>query len=257
MSTFVITIISIIVSSIIALLIAKWQMSRKKIVHFFINSYDIGKGLSLEFPEFRLTFNGEVLSNNVCVIKGGLMNVGVKDIDGLKGNSDITMNLPQGCTVKSIKVLPSNEKLYIQTEFCDNTIDFGINELFVTDEYLEYSAIVENIDNPYDIKFSHRIKDTKKEIENIIIGPDFIKKDSGIWRSIITALFIWGMPIGLCLRRYFEEGRFPYVFNSCVFLILFCFIALCNNYQGKRQTTCFKSSKKSQERIQAQSKVII
>lgn len=221
MSTFVITIISIIVSSIIALLIAKWQMSRKKIVHFFINSYDIGKGLSLEFPEFRLTFNGEVLSNNVCVIKGGLMNVGVKDIDGLKGNSDITMNLPQGCTVKSIKVLPSNEKLYIQTEFCDNTIDFGINELFVTDEYLEYSAIVENIDNPYDIKFSHRIKDTKKEIENIIIGPDFIKKDSGIWRSIITALFILGMPIGLCLRRYFEEGRFPYVLIAVFFSFFF------------------------------------
>lgn len=221
-------------------------MSRKKIVHFFINSYDIGKGLSLEFPEFRLTFNGEVLSNNVCVIKGGLMNVGVKDIDGLKGKSDITMILPQGCNVKALKVLPSNEKLCIQTEFCDNTIDFGINELFVTDEYFEYNAIVEKIDNPHDIRFSHRIKDTKNEIEDIFIGSDFTKQDSAYLRSITTVLSAFVFPGGVIWWGYFEYGKLFYLINnSCVSFNLICIISIFLFYQGNRQTTYFKSSKKS------------
>ena len=47
------TILSIIVSSIIAFFIAKWQMKKNKIVHFSVNSYDIGKGLSNEFPDFQ------------------------------------------------------------------------------------------------------------------------------------------------------------------------------------------------------------
>ena len=46
-------IISIIAGAIISYFIAKWQMKKNKIVHFSINSYDIGKGLSDEFPEFK------------------------------------------------------------------------------------------------------------------------------------------------------------------------------------------------------------
>lgn len=224
MNTVVLTIISIIAGAAITLLIAKWQMSRKKIVHFFINSYDIGKGLSLEFPEFRLTFNGDELSDNVSVIKGGLMNVGVKDIDGLKGNSDITMNLPQGCTIKALKVIPSDEKLCIQTGFCNNTIDFGINELFLTDEYLEYTAIVENIDNPHNIKFNHRIKDTKKEIENIYIGPDFIEKDSGIIRGITKLLLIWGISACILWLDFYEKGGLYYLISSIFLSVLFVLV---------------------------------
>lgn len=83
------TIISIILSAIIAFFIAKWQMKKNKIVHFSINSYDIGKGLSNEFPEFQLHYDGENLSNNVMVLKGGFMNVGRNDIDALKGDADI------------------------------------------------------------------------------------------------------------------------------------------------------------------------
>ena len=219
MNTVVITIISIIVTTVITLLIAKWQMRRKKNVHFFINSYDIGKGLSLEFPEFRLTYKGEELADNVCVIKGGLMNIGGKDIDGLKGKSDITMYLPQGCNVRALKVQPSNEKLWIQTAFNGNSIEFGIKELFVLDEYFEYTAIVENIDNFQKIKLNHRIKDTEKIIENIVIGPDFIKKDSSIWRSAFAALFVFGNPTGLFLWRYFTEGGLAYIIMSMFFLI--------------------------------------
>ncbi len=221
MNAVVITIISIIASAVISFLIARWQMRRKKIVHFFVNSYEIGKGLSIEFPEFQLTYKGEGLSDNVCVIKGGIMNIGKKDIDGLKGESDIIMNLPQGCNVRALKVHPSNENLWIQSGFSGNTIDFGIKELFVSDEYFDYTAIVENIDNPQNIKFSHRIKDTKKEIENIVVGPDFIKKDSGIWSSIFAALFIFGIPAGINLWRYFEEGRIAYIILSVFFFVIF------------------------------------
>lgn len=220
MNAVVITIISIIASAAVSFLIAKWQMRRKKIVHFFVNSYEIGKGLSIEFPEFQLTYKGEGLSDNVCVIKGGMMNIGKKDIDGLKGESDIIMNLPQGCNVRALNVQPSNRQLCIQTYINANTIDFGINELFISDEYFEYTAIVENIDNSQKIRLSHRIKDTEKEIENIVIGPDFIKKDSGIWRSVFSALFVFGNPTGLFLWRYFEQGKWAYIILSVFFFIL-------------------------------------
>jgi hypothetical protein len=217
MNAIVIAIISIIAGAGISFLIAKWQMRRKKIVHFFVNSYEIGKGLSIEFPEFQLTYKGEGLSDNVCVIKGGLMNIGKKDIDGLKGESDIIMNLPQGCNVRALKVRPSNGQLYIKTNFNENSIDFGINELFVSDEYFEYTAIVENIDNPPNVKFSHRIKDTKKEIENIVVGPDFIKKDSGILKSISTYLLLFGIPTVLYFWKWLEEGGLLYIFLLAFF----------------------------------------
>lgn len=226
MNTVVITIISIIASAIISFLIAKWQMRRKKIVHFFVNSYEIGKGLSVEFPEFQLTYKGEVLSDNVCVIKGGLMNIGKKDIDGLKGESDIIMNLSQGSKIRALKVQPSNEKLWIQTGFNKNSVDFGINELFVSDEYFEYTAIVENIDNPQNIKFSHRIKDTKKEIENIVVGPDFIKKDSGILKSISTYLLLFGIPSILYFWEWLEKGGLLYMF----LLVFFAFFLVFSLY---------------------------
>ncbi len=252
MSTGVVTIISITVSAVITLLIAKWQMSRKKIVHFFINSYDIGKGLSLEFPEFRLTFNGKELSDNVCVIKGGLMNVGVKDIDGLKGNSDITMNLPQGCTVKALKVVPSNEKLRIKTEFCANTINFGINELLVSDEYLEYTAIVENIDNPHDIKFNHRIKDTKKEIENNYIGPDIIEKKSGIMSYLTKILIILGVSSCFLWLDFYEKGGLYYLISSMFLSILFVFVlyyVIIEEKDKRHVLKVLKRAKKEDSRI--------
>lgn len=195
-------------------------MRRKKIVHFFVNSYEIGKGLSVEFPEFQLTYKGEGLSDNVCVIKGGVMNIGKKDVDGLKGKSDITMNLVQDCNVRALKVQPSNGQLCIHADFNGNKIDFGINELFVSDEYFEYTAIVENIDTPQSIKFSHRIKDTKKEIENIVVGPDFIEKDTGALKSLSLYIGFFGIPSALFLLSYFEEGKVAYVILFAVFLML-------------------------------------
>ena len=226
MNAVVITIISIIASAVISFLIAKWQMRRQKIVHFFVNSYEIGKGLSIEFPEFQLTYKGEGLPDNVCVIKGGIMNIGKKDIDGLKGESDIIMNLPKGCNVRALKVHPSNENLWIQSGFNGNTIDFGIKELFVSDEYFDYTAIVENIDNPQNIKFSHRIKDTKKEIKNIVVGPDFIKKDSGILKSISTYLILFGIPAVLYFWKWLEEGGLLYI----VLLAFFAFFLIFSLY---------------------------
>ena len=68
---------------------AKWQMTKNKIVHFSINSYDIGKGLSDEFPDFKLLFGEDVLVDNVMVLKGGFMNTGKNDINSFKGENDI------------------------------------------------------------------------------------------------------------------------------------------------------------------------
>lgn len=169
-------VISIIVGAIISYLIAKWQMKKNKIVHFSINSYDIGKGLSDEFPDFKLHFAGEALADNVMVLKGGFMNTGKNDIDGLKGENDIKMILPKECKIKAITVSPSTDGLTItatKDDEKDNILSFGISEIFKTDEYFRYTAIVEMSNGFKDIseaiEYHHRIKDTSK-IYNLNIG---------------------------------------------------------------------------------------
>ena len=61
-------VISVVAGAIIAFLIAKWQMRRNKIIHYTLNSYDIGKGLSDEFPEFELHYNNRKIEGNLRVL---------------------------------------------------------------------------------------------------------------------------------------------------------------------------------------------
>lgn len=166
------TILSIIAGGIITYLIARWQMMKNKIVHFSINSYDIGKGLSDEFPEFNLQFDGETLSKNVSVLKGGFMNTGKNDID----KPVFTLDLPKECVVKTIKVAPSTDKLDVKATInqeTTNSIQFVVDGIFISDEYFEYTAIVEvpkEIGNLVDeLSFQHRIKNTEK-IKSTYIG---------------------------------------------------------------------------------------
>lgn len=187
------TILSVIASSAIAFLIAKWQMKKNKIVHFSINSYDIGKGLSNEFPEFRLHYNNDMLSDNVMVLKGGFMNVGRNDINALNGIDDIKLILPERCTVKAVKVLSATDGLTVNITFENNVINFGISEILKSDEYFKYIVIVEigeEIKNLYDrIKFNHRILNTDK-IKNVYIKETEESKKSKIFKMVFIPMMI-------------------------------------------------------------------
>lgn len=170
------TILSVLASSVIAFLIAKWQMKRNKIIHFSINSYDIGKGLSDEFPDFKLHFGDEVLADNVMVLKGGFMNTGRNDINSLKGENDIKLILPDVCKIKAFTLSPSTEDLVViahKDNGKENILNFGISEIFKTDEYFKYTAIIETAKEikalHSELKFSHRISNTSK-IRNTYIG---------------------------------------------------------------------------------------
>ena len=198
-------IISIIATAIISVLIANWQMKKNKIVHFTINSYDIGKGLSDEFPEFKLQFDGETLSKNVSVLKGGFMNTGRNDIE----KPEFTLNLPKGCVVKTIKVTPLTNNLKVKATINQektNSIQFVIEGIFISDEYFEYTAIVEvpkEIGNLVDkLTFQHRIKNTEK-INNAYVGQyqrvAKRKKHVNIVTFCYTLLFI---PLILLLCLY-------------------------------------------------------
>lgn len=163
------TIIFFILGLIASYFIARWQMKKNKIVHFSINSYDIGKGLSDEFPDFKLHFGEEVLADNVMVLKGGFMNVGRNDITGLKGNNDIKLILPDECKVTAFTISPSTEDLTVTVNKHngkDNILNFGISEIFKTDEYFKYTAIIETSEEMKSLhsvlKFSHRLSNTEK-----------------------------------------------------------------------------------------------
>ena len=147
---------------------------KKKIVHFSINSYDIGKGLSDEFPDFKLLFGDDALADNVMVLKGGFMNVGRNDITGLKGKNDIKLIFPDGCIVKAFTISPSTEDLKVtanKDNEKENILNFCISEIFKTDEYFKYTAIIETSEEMKSLhsvlKFSHRLSNTEK-IRNIL-----------------------------------------------------------------------------------------
>lgn len=213
-------ILSIIAGAIISYFIAKWQMKRNKIVHFSINSYDIGKGLSDEFPEFKLHFAGEALADNVMVLKGGFMNTGRNDINGLKGENDIKMVLPEECTFRTVKVAPSTDDLIVNTNNSSkNVINFGINEIIKTNEYFKYTAIVEtskeikNISEK--IKFHHRILNTY-EIKDVHIG-EYGKKKNNIYVKITKIIYILIFIFTLSLIPYsilYPKMRFHIIKNA-------------------------------------------
>lgn len=210
-------ILSVIAGAIISYFIAKWQMKRNKITHFSLNSYDIGKGLSDEFPEFKLHFAGEALANNVMVLKGGFMNTGRNDINGLKGENDIKLILPDGCKVKAITVEPSVEGLTVLADKDnenENIILFGINEIFRTDEFFKYTAIIETSDEIDDLdselKFSHRISNTEK------IAATYIRLQNNKMRKRMAKLVIFlSLLILLMQAVHYSFTNLKYnVFNN-------------------------------------------
>lgn len=207
-------VISIVAGAIIAFLIAKWQMKKNKIVHFTINSYDIGKGLHDVFPEFELQYLGDTLSNEVRVLRGGFINVGYNDIDALNGKSDIKMLLPKNCSVKAIKIpsLANGLKVNVTVDNDNkNVVLWGIDGIFISDEHFEYIAIVEVPENIGDLDatlaFQHRIKNTK-EIQNTYVGQVHKnKEDRKLFRraSIIAWSFLF---ITMLLSHIFPELEF-------------------------------------------------
>lgn len=204
------TVISIILTSIIAIVITWYftrkQMKKNEITHFSINSYDVGKGLKNEFPQFKLTYEDKELSNEVLVLKGGFINSGRNDIIGLKNDADINIILPEECSLKEIHVKQLSNDLGVKA--CKNKekaniISFGIDDKFMSGESFEYSAIIEatkEISNLHrKIEFKHRIPNTSKIINEYIMRqltheghpsiPLFIREKSMGFVSLIAAVF--------------------------------------------------------------------
>ena len=219
------TIALFLVGLIASYYIAKWQMRKNKIVHFSINSYDIGKGLSDEFPAFKLNYDGEDLSSDVIVLKGGFMNCGRSDIAGLNGERDIKIVFPEECKVKAVIVSPSEEELLVSANIDnnkDNILNFGISEVFKSDEFFKYSAIVETSKEIQELhnklKFQHRILNTDK-IRNTYIGlqrDKFKKRFSKIvifamafvaFLSVITASY-QSIEYKVCQKGSDKEVKF-------------------------------------------------
>ena len=179
--------------------------------------YDIGKGVSDEFPEVKLNYDGEDLASDVIVLKGGFMNIGRNDIDGLKGESDIKLILPEECNVKAFTISPSVEELIVsinKDKEKDNILNFGISDVFKTDEYFKYKAIIETtkeIKNLHDeLKFQHRILNTDK-IRNTYIGMQSKLKRKNFYKFIMVIYII--MSLLLIVFSLYQEMDFK-IYNN-------------------------------------------
>ena len=177
----VITIISIILSAFFSWFFTRRSNRRHKVIHFVINSFDIGKGLRDEFPNLKLTNNGIELSNNMIILKGGFINTSTKDICEMDKKMLFQIVLPEGCEVKDIKIKSMTNGLVVQSQKIEkdkenrNIIPFCIEGVFKVNEYFEYIALVELPTDMYELnykqfKFQHRITNT--EIGNIYLGPE-------------------------------------------------------------------------------------
>ncbi len=192
--------ISIILGAIISYFIAKWQMKKNEITHFSLNSFDVGKGLHNDFPEFKLTYEGKELSDEVLVLKGGFINTGRNDITGLKNKSDINIILPEGCSLKKIIIKKSNDELEVnaqKNENAPNIIDFCIDEKLMSGEGFEYTALIETtkeIKNLHrHIDFKHRIANTSK-IRNEFLGQQIQKCNK---KNFFLSSLENGLAVGL------------------------------------------------------------
>lgn len=175
------TLVSIIISFFVAWYFAKKQMKKNEITHFSISSYNIGKDLHNEFPEFQLIYKNEIISNNIQILKGGFINTGENDIVGLKNKSDITISLPESCIFREIKITKKSDGLEVVANILKGTpniIDFAINEKIISGESFEYVAIVETKEDINKLhsfaNFKHRIPNTSK-IKNEYIGQQIRK----------------------------------------------------------------------------------
>lgn len=213
------TIISIIVgvAGIIATyLFTKLQMKKNRIDHYFINSYDIGKGLTDDFPEFALHFGDKVLSNNVMVLQGGFMNTGRNDVGKKSEIIEISIVLPKGCTVKAVKVSPSCKGLKVNSIIKDYSpnyneimgkgeLGFEIDGIMKSQEWFNYTAIIETPEIKEDLygqlDFEHRIKDTS--LNNIYVGPEYKWRNNKKHKlkNIMYAIII----IGIILLWFFVQ----------------------------------------------------
>ena len=203
------TIISIVLGIagiICTYFIARWQMKKNRIDHYLINSYDIGKGLTDEFPGFSLHYGNEVLSKNVKVLKGGFINIGRNDVGDDDKTTDIRIILPEGCAVKAVNVCPLESGLIVKSRIDEekrNVICFRIEGLLISKECFDYTAIIEApegmsiIDNK--LIFDHRIKNTT--IQNTYVGSigQFQEKRSTSTMLLVVSIVVFVIFYGVYL----------------------------------------------------------
>lgn len=164
-------IISVVATFVVTWYFARKQMKNNEITHYSINSFDVGKGLRTDFPQFQINYEGKEINNEVHVLKGGFVNTG-RDISDLKGKTELSITLPKSCRLKDIKVQESNTEFQVKASSDEkepNVIKFGIFEQLMHDEGFNYTAIVETgevINNlRHEVKYNKRIPrtDLKKE----------------------------------------------------------------------------------------------
>lgn len=226
----------------------KWQMMNHQIIHYFIKSYEIGKGLTDDFPQFQLHYGPEVLSNNVNVLQGGFINSGKKDIGENSEETPLKLMLPEGCVVKALNISPLTKGLVVKqsddkTSISENEIVFIIEGLMKPNECFDYSAIIEAPEDIsyFDIiRFEHRIKDT--DIKNLYVGEDnSLSTLSGrrfhIAVLLFAILFLGLLMLSVDLDQFLSElnkpGSWIVILSALISLLSLMVISITNIF-GQR-----------------------
>ena len=220
-------------------------------MHFVINIFDIGKGLRDEFPGFKLMYDDKELSNNVMILKGGFFNASKKDIGEMDKSMSIQTVLPKGCIVKDVSINLGAKDLVVESSIYEdgkgdqNIIKFSIVDIFKTNEFFEYSAIVEmpiDLDDlSYEqIEFNHRIINTN--IKNIYIGPEkkfkvsffsnglslIVSNFKASLFSLATTMIVETMIMILIIKNGLFDILGIILLSYSVFLIISCIVAYTN-----------------------------
>lgn len=183
-----------IITLLIGWLWNRKQTKNKEITHFSKSSYDIGKGLSDDFPEFQLQFDGNIITGDMKVLKGGFLNTGNKDIAELD-QKPIQLLLPDGCIVKACKVSSLSKDFGVDFSISNSkTVDFKISDgVLKKNDFFEYTAIVETPRQIKSLRDEIKVGPRKADLDYkyIFLG----REDKSIFKWPAVRVFIAAMSI--------------------------------------------------------------
>lgn len=234
-----------LIFGIASIILGVKALRKNKIEHFFINSYEVGKGLMNEFPKFKLSYDDKEIENNFTVLKGGFINTG-KDIK--TDDIEFDMILPKSCRILDVVVKSSDDNLNVIPTCNENKLHYKIDKQLLNNDLFFYSAIVvstEEIEKIGDkLSFYHRISNTKKikdtDLELYKPKHDIYVRLNTPLLGLLTAVILFVICI------YTNSNTFVKVFGG---LITICLV-LSSIWLGFTEISDYRMYNKISKNIQ-------
>lgn len=182
------------------IIVGKLGVKRKVITNYCTNKFSIGKKLKDEFGKIEISYDNKIITNELKVYKGIIMNTGSEDIDNIP-ESGIVMKCPDNWVIKDRIIGNHSKNIKITCEKGNDDSETRFKpDMLKKGEAFSYSILfevneIENLDESKsrkkvksDIEFFDRIKDTTIKMENIPLSRGEYRKHLSRFYIILVAV---------------------------------------------------------------------